>query len=563
MRTRTLSLTKTAILRLVAITFAAVLLFYFIGLSINAIGINNVREDLRSALTMNTSYVVGELTRDFDTLHFFMMELMSDKQLLRYALSSSIMEDYERLTYIKALSAQEYMITRASPLAEQVQIMLPSLDRVIITDKALYQTLDRETWEQLFPYTEKNRMTTAEWNGKLWLLLTRYDREEPLFLIAIAVSPEVLMGRLNTMSNRHVDGAVVLRPDGTVFTHSGSGLEYMESTDKNMFSARQTDPISGLTMCAFDRFDETMTPFVHYRMTLWLLTLLAAGLLTAYLLYYRLVILRPLNDIFDTMRQSEKDGRFRIERKTGTDYDDIYARFNEMVEHIEALAGQVYEEQYRAQQAELKQLQMQIDPHFLYNSLYLIYRIARAEGNESIASLSLNLSNYYRYITKMPEQVVLLRDEINHVMNYLEIQRMRFEPRVHIEAEPLPEEIAQERIPSLIIQPVVENAFQHGVKDVASGGVVSLRYSVRPDSFQVIVADNSGKMDEERVRRLWESLRDEDAANANALRNLYRRLQLYQGGEHSLELRSVNNGLTTILTFRRKGNEHEKLTDRG
>ena len=85
-----------------------------------------------------------------------------------------------------------------------------------------------------------------------------------------------------------------------------------------------------------------------------------------------------------------------------------------------------------------------------------------------------------------------------------------------------------------IIQPVVENAFQHGVRDVTSGGVVSLRYRVLPDSFQVIVADNSGKMDEEHVRMLWERLKSDDAGDSNALRNLYRRLQLYQGGERIL-----------------------------
>lgn len=206
---------------------------------------------------------------------------------------------------------------------------------------------------------------------------------------------------------------------------------------------------------------------------------------------------------------------------------------------------------------------MQIDPHFLYNSMYLIYRIARAEGNTSIANLSANLSNYYRYITKMPEQIVYLRDEIEHVMNYMEIQRIRFEPRIHIHAQPLPEEIAQERIPSLIIQPIVENAFQHGVKDKASGGLVSLRYVCKEDYFQVIVADNSGKMDEEKVAQLWARIQSDETPDGSALRNLYRRLQLYESGDQSLELKCVDNGLTMILTFSRKKRDHKDTPDCG
>ena len=242
-----------------------------------------------------------------------------------------------------------------------------------------------------------------------------------------------------------------------------------------------------------------------------------------------------------------------VELTKGGDYDDIYAQFNDMVDHIEALAGQVYEARYRAQKAELMQLQMQIDPHFLYNSLYLIYRIARTEGNESIAKLSLNLSNYYRYITKMPEQVVLLQDEINHVMNYLEIQRIRFEPRIRIEVEPLPEEIANERIPSLIIQPVVENAFQHGVKDRTEGGLVSMRYACEDDCFRVIVSDNSGRMDEAKIAALWALLKSDADDSASALRNLYRRLLIYEDSGHELDLKCVDGGLTVILSFRRRG----------
>ena len=558
MRKGALSLKKSAFIRLCLITFAAVLVFYIIGLTVNAIGIQNVREDMSAALNTVTNFTADELGREFDNLNFFMLELMSDKQLTRFAIAYDIIDDYDRLTHVKTLSQQEFMIRRSSGLVASVQIMLPGLNRTITTDQALYDTLDAQTCEALLAGAPRNQVTLREWRDRLWMLLPNYDRSEPLFLIAIEITPEAMLRRLERVGGDRAEGMLLLREDGSVFAGNETGLACREAElaggrDGNTLTAEAALPMTPLTLRCYDRVNQQLRPFVSFRVMLWVLTLLALGLMAFYLMYYRVNIMRPLNDIFDTMRQSGRDGRYRIELTKGGDYDDIYAQFNDMVDHIEALAGQVYEARYRAQKAELMQLQMQIDPHFLYNSLYLIYRIARTEGNESIAKLSLNLSNYYRYITKMPEQVVLLQDEINHVMNYLEIQRIRFEPRIRIEVEPLPEEIANERIPSLIIQPVVENAFQHGVKDRTEGGLVSMRYACEDDCFRVIVSDNSGRMDEAKIAALWALLKSDADDSASALRNLYRRLLIYEDSGHELDLKCVDGGLTVILSFRRRG----------
>ena len=562
-----LSLKKSVFLRLILITCAAVLVFYILGLTINNVGLRNVQADMQSAQQTHIRYAAGQIEQEFERLRFFMLEMMSDKSLLRYAFSYPILDDYQRLTAIKSLSAQEYMVKRSTDLAESVQIMLPNQRHTIITDQTLYVDLDEEMWQALLDRSERNQVTVCEWREKLWMLLPRYDQNDPLFMIVISISQSSLTKRLAQLGGDQTDGLALLRKDGTVFAESGEDPSLFSAIqnpmNKGVFSARAEMDRIPLSLYGYTRVDEMMAPFVQYRTTLWLLTLLAFGLMAAYLLYYRVYIMRPINDIFTTMRQAGADGRYRIETTRGTDYDDIYAQFNDMVEHIEHLASQVYEEQYRAQKAEMKQLQMQIDPHFLYNSLYLIYRIAQVDGNKSIANISLNLSNYYRYITKMPEQIVTLQDEMNHVMNYLEIQRVRFEPRIHIQVQPLPEEIAEERIPSLIIQPIVENAFQHGVKDRADGGLVSIRYEVEPDAFRVIVADNSGKMDEEKVRALWEQVRNADSADVSALKNLYRRLQLYEGSGHELALKCVDGGLTAIITFHRREKLHANPVDRG
>ena len=560
---RPLSLKRSVFLRMLLITLAAVLLFYFMGLAINVIGIRNIRNDMQTALQTHAEYAADQLDREMDRLKFFMLETVSDKQLLRFSISYEILSDWERLSFVKTLSAQEYLIKRSSSLVDSVMILFPAIGKTILTEQAQYIDLDPEILEQLLIRSERGKVSVTEWNGRIWLLLPRYDGSNPMFLVAFSVTSEDLSAWLQKLANNQAPDLVLTREDGSVLADCGNGTAIHGSdSGENRLEASKALSSAPFFLTAYSRIDRAMAPFRLYRIFLWVLTLLAAGLLTAYLLYYRRYIMRPLNDIFDTMRQAGEDGRFRIRNK-GTEYDDIYAQFNDMVGHIEDLAGQLYEERYRAQKAELKQLQMQIDPHFLYNSLYMIYRMAQSEGNKDIANVSLNLSNYYRYITKMPEQIVPLRDEIRHVTNYLEIQRIRFEPRIRVEIEPLPEDIAGEMIPSLIIQPIVENAFQHGVKDLEKDGVVSLRYETEETLFRVIVADNSGKMDEEKVRTLWEHVTDPASLDSSALCNLYRRMRLYEDSGEALELRCVNSGLTAILTFRRGGTAHEDTAGRG
>jgi len=560
-----LSLKRSVFLRMLLISFAAVLVFYAMGMTINIIGIHNVRNDMQTALQTHAEYVANQLDGEFDRLKFFVMETISDKQLLRFAISHDILSDWERLSYIRNLSSQEYMIKRSSTLVDSVQIMFPGLGKSIITEPSQYVDLNDDQWDRLLAKTERGKVTITEWEGQIWLLMPRYDVNRPLLTVAISISSDALSAWLERLSNSQTYAIFLSREDHSALSEYIKGESPQEAksgSGKDRLEAEAPLVSAPFVVNEHSYINKALAPFVLYRAILWGLTLIALGLLTAYMLFYRHSILRPLNDLFDSMRNVERDGRYRIEASGNSDYDDIYAQFNHMVDHLEQLSSQLYEEKYRVQKAELKQLQMQIDPHFLYNSLYMIYRIAQNEGNESIATLSLNLSNYYRYITKMPEQIVPLRNEIQHVRNYLEIQRIRFEPRIHVEIEDLPNEIADEMIPSLIIQPIVENAFQHGVKDVEKDGLVRLHYEVEAVHFSVIVSDNSGKMDDEKVRKLWEQVTDPDSPDSSALSNLYRRLTLYEGTGHELELKCVDGGLTAILRFRRRGAGDANTADR-
>ena len=164
MRKQPLSLKRSAFVRLLVITFAAVLLFYAIGMYLNFMGINKVREDLQAAMDTEARYIAGEIEREVENLTVFQQELASDDQLLRYTIAHGILSDYQRVEYIKSISNQLLRIKRFSSLVETARVHLPILYKTIAADQTIYDSLHLDAWGQFSRYQGKLPIHTLEWN---------------------------------------------------------------------------------------------------------------------------------------------------------------------------------------------------------------------------------------------------------------------------------------------------------------------------------------------------------------------------------------------------------------
>lgn len=572
MRKQPISLKRSAFIRLLLITVAVVLVFYVIGLYLNAAAIDNVRDGLQDALNMEAQYIAGEIEREIDNLVVFQQELASDDLLLRYTVANSILSDYQRLELVKSISNQLWRITRFSSIVETAHVHFANLDKTIAADKNIYDTLDANAWASFSAYAGPLPFHILEWDRQIFLLYTKTERRAPSFIIEVGISPEKLLEKLALMRSNDTVAMLLVHEDGTPFVGTqgaaelNSGLVMEKKEYRYQGSAYLVTeanlPALQLKLRCFSSMNAAMEPMLRHNMWIWGLTLLAGLLLVVYLAYYRIYILRPLNTIFESVRRAEETGQFTIGRPNA-DFDDIYAQFTGMVEKIEDLAKRVYEERFRAQRAELRQLQMQINPHFFYNTLFMVYRMAQAEGNDDIARVCLDLSNYYRYITKMPEHDVPLKDEVAHIRQYLDIQSIRFAPRITIHMDELPAEIENEKIPPLMLQPVVENAFVHGMKHCTRGGVVEMHYQYTDAWYRVIVYDNGGSMDEAAVEELNRRLECGGLEDGSALQNLRRRMELRNGGKSELRLESYRQGLRVSITFPRGEGKRDDVSAGG
>ncbi len=178
----------------------------------------------------------------------------------------------------------------------------------------------------------------------------------------------------------------------------------------------------------------------------------------------RNVFLKPVKRIVVAMRKL-RDGNWesRIEQKpTSTEFEIVNDTFNRMIAEIHDLKINVYEEKLNHQRAELRQLQLQINPHFFLNSLNIIYNLATVKDFELIHEMTKCLVSYFRFMFRSNSFFVPLRDELSHTSNYLRIQQLRFPDIFQYRIE-MPEALLDTEVPPLIVQTMVENTIKYAV----------------------------------------------------------------------------------------------------
>lgn len=251
---------------------------------------------------------------------------------------------------------------------------------------------------------------------------------------------------------------------------------------------------------------------------------------------------RPTARLHDSMEKF-KNGDFDqyIEVENNDEIGQLAITFNQMVQDIRNLIDKNYVMQLREKNSELDALQAQINPHFLYNVLDSLYWQAVDEGNEGIAENILNLSTLFRMLLSKGQSEIPVRAEMELIRSYLQIQNMRFSNRLHFQID-VEEDILDEKICKLTLQPFVENAVVHGLEASVEGGMVWVHGRREGNYLHFTVRDNGVGMDQDEADRilLGEEKTESDACKIGgyAIRNIKERLKLRYGEAFSLRMQS-------------------------
>lgn len=295
----------------------------------------------------------------------------------------------------------------------------------------------------------------------------------------------------------------------------------------------------------------------------YLFTLIAVyGLLSALLLAVFAYILsrhvhRPIRRLlqgFEQVREGALD--VQIEACGPEEFFELTDGFNQMVRSLSEAMQTICDQKTYAQQMRLKQLQAQINPHFLYNTFFMLERLVDDEEFDAARATCRYLGEYFRYITYTASGQTLLREEYAHAMNYLQLQKLRYEERLIIDADALPQALWDCEVPRLILQPVLENAFNHGFSQ--GDAHMQMRIRIQTEGGDVrFVFENSASQPPLHALGLELDSRMAGEETTGML-NIHQRMRLLYGPPYGLALKqSELGGLRVELCFpARRSGEH-------
>lgn len=289
-----------------------------------------------------------------------------------------------------------------------------------------------------------------------------------------------------------------------------------------------------------------VTALRHYSILIGMITLVLAVVVA---FFFTASIAKPLSKLESLMKRAEEgDLSVRFNSKYNDEIGRLGKSFNHMIKEISNLIDMVYVEQRRKREAELKTLQAQIKPHFLYNTLYTIQWMAKEHGAQDVVTILGDLANLFRIGLSKGKEMITVQEELEHVRSYLAIQKARYEDKLTYEVN-FEEQILTHSVLKVILQPLVENAIYHGIHAKRGGGKITITAKVAEGKLYFSVVDNgigitTDKLAE--IRQLLGNNHVESGKTGFGIFNVNERIKLSAGKEYGLVYHSVYHEGTKV-----------------
>jgi len=264
------------------------------------------------------------------------------------------------------------------------------------------------------------------------------------------------------------------------------------------------------------------------------------------------VIARPIKKLMRNITLVEKglfDNLPVID--SNDEIGELSRRFNRMSSELKQLVSRIQKEEKEKAMAEIRALQSQINPHFLYNTLGSVKWIASMQKADKIVEMTEALISILRYTAKLESSMVTLREEIDNIRNYIIIQNVRYYNRIQLQIQ-VDDSLLGSRMPKLILQPIVENAIFHGFAELEDEGIITVRAHRYDEGIQIEISDNGAGIDPATAEWLNRELRSAENIQTSGigLPNVQRRIQLHYGDRYGIGFHSAQGqGTTFVITL--------------
>lgn len=520
---------------------------------------DTVQNVIESSRLNQLAFLADRLEKDIDQLALNAYNLLQDPSVRDYAFLPYMGHLLNRNELKQAITDKLQMLSTASPWTNTLTVYFPAMGDVLSSDplRTLNHVYDFNT-----PHAGR------------WI----YDRDTSEFILyvrdrasneAITVAVSFPVENIRKLLASH-EGQTY------PFLYHPSGIFILDYNADSVTSIRMVnelakfglkDDVSIVTETGGQSYLLNVTPttlegwvlidytpleriFQPIRKSMTLFTaataaLLCFGVVFAFELYRNVQL--PIRKLVSSLaRFKEGDYGVRIGIVPTREFQLLTEGFNEMAKRVGDLIDRVLTEQLRAKEAEFKQLQSQINPHFLYNCLFFIKSKARIGDTESVEAMALSLGEYYRYMTRSEKAMVPLHSELDLIHNYVSIQNLR-KPRIDYSVD-VPEAMMELHIPRLLLQPLVENAVLHGIEPKTGRGKIRITGQQLDDGFIIAVEDDGVGMAPETLRKMRNALRGPATDDIGlGVWNVHQRLVQVFGPGSTLDIESVPGAGTTII----------------
>lgn len=573
---------KNSIFLRLIVTFLLIMLpIWLFGIYIYNWIVQTAREDISKTSISQIEYYLSDMENEIERIKMLEYSLLEDDDLNGVAFKWETIGLIEQTVHINSLLKRLYTIENSSMYIKNVSVHIASIEKTISIDGV--GPLDEAHFHGIRSVYGQGSQV-IEWHGDFYLSASKpYGVRDagPLFSVEIELDKARLREDLYKFNTYPDSGALLL------YEHNGVLLSmataFFEQTDTASFLQKveeARDKGSNLIELAGKKFyflsgesnklDFTLYHFIPDRIFrepldkiyAWAYVFIAVSLaiIAVYALSTYKFIHKPLLIFVQSFRRmADGDLDVYIRHDSNDEFRSLYVLFNQMMVNLRSLIDQAYKQKILAQRAELKQLQSQINPHFLYNSFFILNTMAKTGEVERIEQFTTILGEYFQFVTRNAADNITLKQEIQYARMYTDIQELRFSRRIRVRFDSLPESLEMMIVPRLIVQPIIENAFEHSLEKKARDGYIVIRFEVDEDGDEgearIIVEDNGNQLTDDEIEHMSNALKNvSEDDEITGLVNIHRRLQMTFFDEGKLQFsRSELGGLKAIIRLPWKG----------
>lgn len=335
---------------------------------------------------------------------------------------------------------------------------------------------------------------------------------------------------------------------GTLSMKKGEKI-YRAENGKRYLAVERESQFGGLVLHTMVPMDKIAEKLSTARNVTYITIFGFAVLLIFQIYFFKVLLVGPLNELVLAMRLI-KGGADMPKARPGNvanEYRVVYDTLDEMVDEIKELKIKVYEEELRKNDIMMEYLKQQVNPHFFLNCLNIIYSLTNMEDYRLIRQMVEYLIKYFRYIFGKTDELVLIRDEISHLENFLHIQEMRYPNRFRYQIR-MDEEAGTEQIPPLLIQTFVENSIKHSGM-LSSNQLLEIKVGILwGEELEITVSDNGKGFSLEILEKLRnkESILYDNRKHIG-IENAIRRTNVIYNGEEKISFYNENGAHVKIV----------------